>query len=134
MLSSSILIRAGGNSKRVRLIARRLSSPLEAVKVLREFLEAHPKHHYAQLRIAEIYHESMRNRLAAALEYEDLLTKKLDPERWGWTAIRLVRLYSQLGKRDKAVDLLRRVANDYGKTSAAHKAEKLLGEVVNSTA
>lgn len=108
--------------------------PLEAIRVLREFLQAHPKEFYVQFQIAEIYAGPLRNNLAAALEYEDLLGKKLDPERWGWTAIRLVRLYAKLGRQEEVIALLERVVRDYGKTSAARKAEKLLAGRENPAA
>jgi len=102
--------------------------PLEAIHVLRDRLERHPGDHPVQFRIAEIYTEQLRNPLAAALEYEQLLTHKLDPERWGWTAIRLARLYHRMRDFDKAEALLQRVIRERSKTSAARKAEKLLKE------
>jgi signal transduction histidine kinase len=102
--------------------------PLDAVNLLRDFLELHPGEDYARFRIAEIYAEQLRNPLAAALEYEQLLTRKLDPERWGWTAIRLSRLYHKMRDFDKAEALLNRVIKERSKTGAARKAEKLLKE------
>src|SRR6266852_1885511 len=72
---------------------------LEAVRLMREYLDRHPREQYVALRIAEIYEKDLNNPLAAALEYEDILKKKLPPERWGWAAIHLANLYS--GKLDK---------------------------------
>jgi tetratricopeptide (TPR) repeat protein len=102
--------------------------PLEAVNLLREFLETHPREHLAQFRIAEIYADQLHNPLAAALEYEQLLTHKLDAERWGWTAVRLARLYRLTRDFDKAEALLQRVVQERPKTSAARKADKLMKE------
>jgi len=80
------------------------------------------------LRIAEIYEKDLNNPLAAALEYEEILKKKLPPERWGWAAIHLANLYSgKLDKPQQATALLERIINDYGQTAAAKKARERLG-------
>jgi signal transduction histidine kinase len=106
----------------------RQRKPLAAVNLLRDYLQAHPDALHVQYRIAEIYAEDIRNPLAAALEYEALLQRKLDPEKRGWTAIRLARLYRQLREFDKADALLRQVTREQAKTEAAGKAGKLLAE------
>jgi len=82
------------------------------------------------LRIDEIYEKDLGNYLAAALEYEEILKKKLSAERWGWAAIHLANLYSgKLKKSQQAVDLLQRIVAEYGQTAAAKKArERLLAE------
>ena len=67
---------------------------LEAVRLMRDYLKRHPREQYVALRIAEIYEGDLKNYLAAALEYEEVLKKKLPPERWGWAAIHLANLYS----------------------------------------
>lgn len=102
--------------------------PLDAVKLLRGHLQAHPAADDVQCRIAEVYADQLKNPLAAALEYESLLDRKLDDEQWGWTAIRLARLYHKLRDFEKAELLLQRVAKEHPKTSAARKAEKLLAQ------
>jgi hypothetical protein len=79
------------------------------------------------LRIAEIYEKDLGNYLAAALEYEEIIKKKLSPERWGWAAIHLANLYSgKLKKSQEAVDLLQRIVAEYGQTGAAKKARERL--------
>jgi TolA-binding protein len=101
---------------------------LEAVQLLRDFYKRNPSEVYAALRIAEIYETNLHNYLAAALEYEEILKRKLPAERWGWAAIHLVNLY--LGKLDKAEQanaLLHRIVNEYGQTAAAKKARERLG-------
>ncbi len=100
--------------------------PLEAIQLLREYLKKNPRQQHASLRIAEIYEKDLRNYLAAALEYEDILKNKLPRERWGWAAIHLCNLYSKLGKNDQTVALLRRIADEYSETAAAKKARKRL--------
>jgi hypothetical protein len=102
---------------------------LESILLMRAYYEKNPREVFVALRIAEIYEADLGNYLAAALELEEVLTKKLPPERWGWTAIRLCNLYSKLDKTDKAIELLRRVAVEYSATPAAEKARKRLQQV-----
>lgn len=49
---------------------------------------------YAAIRIAEIYEKDLHNYVAASLELEEVLSKRLSREKWGWTAIHLANLYS----------------------------------------
>ncbi len=101
---------------------------LGAVGMMREYLKRNPREQYVALRIAEIYENDLRNYLAAALEYEEILKKKLPAERWGWAAIHLSNLYSgKLNKMEQATRLLHRIVNEYGQTAAAKKARERLG-------
>jgi tetratricopeptide (TPR) repeat protein len=103
---------------------------LEAVRLMREYLQKNPREQWAALRIAEIYEKDLSNYLAAALEYEEVLKHKLPAERWAWAAIHLANLYSgKLEKPDLAVAWLRRIVKDYGRTAAAKKARDRLGMV-----
>ncbi|MBK8001115.1 MAG: hypothetical protein IPK15_20990 [Verrucomicrobia bacterium] len=96
--------------------------------MMREYLKRNPREQYVALRIAEIYENDLRNYLAAALEYEEILKKKLPAERWGWAAIHLSNLYSgKLNKMEQATTLLHRIVNEYGQTAAAKKARERLG-------
>ena len=106
---------------------------LEAIKLMREYLAKNPRQQHVSIRIAEIYEKDLGNNLAAALEYEEVLKHKLQPERWGWAAIHLCNLYFRLGHEQKGFDLLRRVVSEYPNTAAAEKARKRL-EQVDSTA
>ena len=100
---------------------------LEAIQMMRNYLQIHPREQWAALRIAEIYEKDLSNYLAAALEYEEVLKQKLEAERWGWAAIHLCNLYStKLGQSDKAIALLRRIDAEYGETAAAEKARQRL--------
>lgn len=100
---------------------------LEAIEMLREYLANNPKRIHAQLRVAEIYEKDLNNYLAAAMEYEDILTRKLPPKRWSWAAIHLCNLYTgKLNQPEKGVALLHRIVHEYGKTPAADKARKRL--------
>ena len=106
------------------------SNYLEAIRLLREYLAKRPRQQHAALRIAEIYEKDLNNPLAAALEYEEILQKKLPRERWGWAAIHLANLYSgPLAKPEQAVILLRRLDNEYGDTQAAEKARRRLAMI-----
>ena len=60
---------------------------------MRDYYNKNPREVHVALRIAEIYEKDLNNHLAAALEYEEVLKKKLPAERWGWAAIHLVNLY-----------------------------------------
>jgi len=100
---------------------------LEAIQLMRDYLKVHPREQYVALRIAEIYEKDLGNFLAAALEYEEVLKKKLPPDRWGWAAIHLSNLYSgKLNKPDQSVALLQRIVAEYGQTAAAKKARERL--------
>jgi TolA-binding protein len=101
--------------------------PLEAIEMMREYLKKNPRAQYVALRIAEIYEKDLRNYVAASLEYEEILRKKLPAERWGWAAIHLCNLYSRMGQHDKMKALLERIARDYPTTAAAKKARHNLG-------
>ena len=96
---------------------------VEAIQLMREYLKRHPREQYVALRIAEIYETNLNNYLAAALEYEEVLKKRLPAERWGWAAVHLANLYSgKLNKSEAATKLLRRIVDEYGQTAAAKKA------------
>jgi hypothetical protein len=99
---------------------------LDAIRLLRDFLKENPRGIHAKIRIAEIYEKDLNNPLAAALEYEEVLQQRLDPDRKGWTAIHLVNLYNRLGKRDQAIALLQKVVAEFPDTPAAAKARERL--------
>jgi hypothetical protein len=101
---------------------------LEAIRVLREYLEKRPDEVEVMLRVADIYERDLGNLLAAALEVEAFLERKVDPERWGWSAIHLSNLYVRLRRPDKAAEWLRRVDRECARTSAASKARKRLAQ------
>jgi TolA-binding protein len=100
---------------------------LEAIQLMRDYLKKNPREQYVALRIAEVYEKDLKNYLAAALEYEEILKKKLPAERWGWAAIHLCNLYTRMNQPVKAKELLERIANEYPKTGAAKKARARLG-------
>jgi tetratricopeptide (TPR) repeat protein len=102
---------------------------LEAISMMREYLNKNPREQYVAIRIAEIYEKDLGNYLAAALEYEEVLKHKLPAERWGWAAIHLCNLYFKLGQEQKGYDLLRRLVKDHPETAAAEKARKRLEHV-----
>lgn len=107
---------------------------LEAIRLLREFLNNKPHKLHAAFRIAEIYEKDLHNPLAAALEYEAILNHRFEAERWGWAAIHLVNLYNRLGQAGKAEATLRRILAEQPHTQAAAKAREHLGEPLVSAA
>jgi len=103
---------------------------LDALNAMRSYLKNHPREQFVALRIAEIYEANLNNPLAAALEYEEVLQKKLPPERWGWAAIHLANLYSgKLNQPEKSIALLHRIDTEYGSTTAAKKARERLTQI-----
>ena len=101
---------------------------LEAIGLMREFLKKNPGEIYAAIRIAEIYEHDLDNQLAAALEYEEVLKHRFNPDRWGWTAIRLANLYSgKLNQTEKAVEWLKRISTQHPESAPAKKARERLG-------
>jgi TolA-binding protein len=102
---------------------------LEAIGLMRDYLKKNPREQHVAMRIAEIYEKDLRNYLAAALEYEEVLKHKLPPDRWGWAAIHLCNLYFKLNQEQKGYDLLRRIVKEYPQTPAADKARKRLEQV-----
>ncbi|MBM3844897.1 MAG: hypothetical protein FJ405_01250 [Verrucomicrobia bacterium] len=103
---------------------------LEAVRLLRAFLKKNPREIYAQIRIAELYENELQNPLAAALEYEEVLSHRFNGDRWGWAAIHLVNLYSgKLNKQEQALAWLKRIATEHPATGPAKKAKDRLADL-----
>ncbi len=103
---------------------------LEAIRLMREYLNRNPREVHVMARIAEIYEKDLGNHLAAALEYEEFLKEKIPAERWGWAAVHLVNLYyGKLDKPAQGLALLWRIHREYGQTQAAGKARKRLAQI-----
>lgn len=103
---------------------------LEAIRLMRDYLNQNPREVHVMARIAEIYEKDLGNHLAAALEYEEFLKQKIPAERWGWAAIHLVNLYyGKLDKPAQGLALLWRIHREYGQTQAAAKARKRLAQI-----
>jgi tetratricopeptide (TPR) repeat protein len=110
---------------------RAAGEPLEAIRVLREYLQANPYQLHAMTRIAEIYRYDLKNDLAAALEYEELLKHQLPDDQWAWAALHLAKLYGRLNQLEKSVALLERLDHRYAHTIAGRRAKKALAHVRN---
>ena len=101
---------------------------LDAINLMRGYLQRNPNEQHAAIRIAEIYEKDLGNYLAAALELEEVLTRRLPREKWGWTAIHLANIYSgKLKQPAKALGVLDRIVKEYPDTGAAKKARQRLG-------
>ena len=103
---------------------RARGQPLDAIRLLREYLTRNPGELHVMSRIAEIYNHDLENYLAAALEYEELLKHKLPDEEWGWAALHLAKLYGRLNQPEKSLALLERIDTEYGQTVAARRARR----------
>ncbi|HSU53939.1 MAG TPA: hypothetical protein VLT36_07780 [Candidatus Dormibacteraeota bacterium] len=110
---------------------RASGDPLEAIRLLREYLLANPYALHVMSRIAEIYRYDLNNDLAAALEYEEMLKHKLPDDQWAWAALHLAKLYGKLNELEKSVALLERLDDKYGHTIAGRRAKKALEQVRN---
>jgi tetratricopeptide (TPR) repeat protein len=113
---------------------RAAGEPLDAIRLLREYLHANPYELHAMTRLAEIYRYDLKNDLAAALEYEELLKHKLPDDQWAWAALHLAKVYGRLSEFDKSVALLERIDTEYGHTVAGRRAKKALEQVRNPEA
>jgi hypothetical protein len=117
-------------AERLRVAGR----PLDAIGVIREYLQANPYELHVMARIAEIYRYDLHNDLAAALEYEELLKHKVPDDQWAWAALHLAKLYGRRDELDKSLALLERLDTQYGHTVAGRRAKKALEQVGNSQA
>ncbi len=94
-----------------------------AMVLLREILAEDSGNWLAQVRLAEIYDKNLEDYATAAEEYRAALALEMHPEKWGWTAIRLCNIYTgQIDEPQRAMILLRRLANEYPDTKAGQKA------------
>jgi hypothetical protein len=108
---------------------RRQAAPLDAVRVLREQLVAHPRQWRLAVRIAEIYQQDLGNPLAAALEYEAALQQRLPQPVQAELMVRLAACYLLLRRPDESTALLRRVVEAFPRTTAAGTAERRLARM-----
>ncbi|HZR20304.1 MAG TPA: hypothetical protein VFE51_23680 [Verrucomicrobiae bacterium] len=108
---------------------RASGDPLEAIRLLREYLQSKPYELHVMSRIAEIYRYDLDNDLAAALEYEELLKHKLPDDQWAWAALHLAKLYGRLNELEKSVALLEQLDHKYSHTVAGKRAQKALQAV-----
>lgn len=103
---------------------------VECIDKLREYNSLYPGEYHAHKRIAEVYENDLASYRAAAMEYEEILQMDLQPKRWGWAAIHLCNLYSgKLGETEKALELLRRVAEECADTTPGEKARDRLAKI-----
>jgi hypothetical protein len=102
----------------------------EAVAMLKEIVDNDSEHFEARLRMAEVLDKELGDFEAAAPAYEAALKLKFNPERWAWTAVRLCNLYSgKLDQSNRALKLMRRIADEHPQTAAAAKVRKRLDMV-----
>lgn len=101
----------------------------EAIRVLRDAFEAHPRQWRLGVRIAEMYQHDLNNPLAAALEYEHLLQARLPRQARAWLMVRLGTCYLLLRRLEDAEAKLREVSEKFPNTPAAEKAERRLARM-----
>jgi len=106
----------------------------EAVRVLRETFESRPRQWRLSVRIAEIYQHDLDNPLAAALEYEELLKRRLPRPARAWLMVRLAACYLLLRRADDAAAKLREVMRKFPHTPAAEKAGRRLARMESRSA
>ncbi len=103
---------------------------VDAIDSFREYLKIFPGEYHVHKRIAEIYEKDLGSFRAAALEYEEMLQMDIPSARGGWVAIHLCNLYSgKLDDSDRALALLKRVANECDDTTAGQKARDRLAKI-----
>jgi signal transduction histidine kinase len=101
----------------------------EAVRILRDASDSHPRQWRINVRIAEIYQHNLANPLAAALEYEELLKRRLPRPARAWLMVRLAACYLVLHRVEESAMKLRAVMEQFPKTPAAKKAEQRLARM-----
>jgi hypothetical protein len=106
--------------------------PLEAIGVLREYLAAHPRHWRIAVWIAEIYQRDLKDPLPAALEYEQLLKRRLPRTARAWIMVRLAACHLLLRDLDQSAGLLRNVIKEFPRTPAAETAARRLARLSGS--
>ena len=103
---------------------------VDAIDSFRDYLRVFPGEYHVHKRIADIYEKDLVSFRAAAMEYEEMLEMDIPTARWGWVAIHLCNLYSgKLDDADRALALLRRVADECGDTPPAEKARERLAKI-----
>ena len=103
---------------------------INCIDKMRVYTSLYPGEYHAHKRIAEIYENDLASYRAAAMEYEEILQMSLPPKRWGWAAIHLCNLYSgKLDETEKALELLRRVAEECPDTTPGEKARDRLAKI-----
>ena len=100
--------------------------PLEAIRILRDYLNAHPRHWGVAVRIAEIYQHEIKDPLPAALEYEELLKQHLSDAARAEIMLRLAACRLLLREAETAAAMLRQVIEQFPRTPAAKKAARRL--------
>ena len=108
---------------------RKQTEPLEAIRALRDYLTAHPRQWRIAVRIAEIYQHDLANPLAAALEYEEILRRRLPRPARAWLMVRLAACYLLLRRTDESAEMFRRVMAEFPRTPAAGKAMRRLARM-----
>lgn len=102
----------------------------DAVKLLEQIIANDADHFEARLRLAEVLDKNLEAYEEAAPAYEAALKLKFHPERWAWAAVRLCNIYSgKLGQGNRALKMMRRVAEEHPHTAAAAKVKKRLAMV-----
>lgn len=103
--------------------------PVEAVQVLRDYLNSHPRQWRVAVRIAEIYQHKADEPLAAVLEYEELLKRRLPDSARAEILLRQAACYLLLRDTERAAAKLGEVIENFPATPAAEKARRRLARM-----
>lgn len=108
--------------------------PIEAIEVLRAYLNTHPRHWCVAVRIAEIYQLQLNDSLAAALEYKQILKRRLPPSARAEIMVRLAACQLLLRDGDESAAMLRQVVEQFPRAAAAQKATRRLARIEKPSA
>lgn len=103
--------------------------PLEAIRILRDYLNAHPRHWGVAVRIAEIYQHEIKDPLPAALEYEELLQQRLPKKARAELLLRLAACQLLRHRSEDSAANLRQVIAEFPDSAAAKKAARRLARL-----
>ena len=102
---------------------------LEAITILRDYLNGHPRQWYVGVRIAELYQQAQNDPLSAALEYQQLLGRRLPNPARAELMLRLAACELLLRKPEQSSATLQDLIEKFPKSPMAEKARRRLARM-----